>query len=309
MSKLARLLFAWLIFGSTAFAQVGQIPAWPPIQPVLATFQGPGDIVSGATGYWSCARVYTAAQASTATSLCDLVAVTGGAVVCTLRGTTSGFVDLAASYCAGTTPAAACAAASGGSCVVTKMYDQTGTGNHLTNATLASMPGLSFSLINGLPGIFCLTAANTTLTLASLTMAQPFTLNGVYIRVGSFTTAGQIIGGGNATLGMGASNVASKIQIYAPITVDVTANDSVFHAASGVFDGAASAVNIDGVDTTGLSPNTSGFAANTFRVCRSAAGGNLNGNIMETIMYPSAISPAQRGNLSTNQHSISGYNF
>ena len=58
-------------------------------------YQGPGDVVSGATAWGSCARVYNASKASTSTSLCDLVAVTGGAVVCTLRGTASGFVDLA----------------------------------------------------------------------------------------------------------------------------------------------------------------------------------------------------------------------
>lgn len=34
--KLIKILFAWLLFSSVAFAQVGQIPAWPPLQRVVS---------------------------------------------------------------------------------------------------------------------------------------------------------------------------------------------------------------------------------------------------------------------------------
>src|SRR5690348_15562028 len=104
---------------------------------VASSYQGPGDVVSGWLAWGSCARVFTTAQASTSTNMCDLVATTGGAAVCTLRGSSTGFVDLAASYCAGTTPAAACAAASGGACRVSKVYNQV-TGNATGDWTQAT---------------------------------------------------------------------------------------------------------------------------------------------------------------------------
>lgn len=130
-----------LLWSCALHAQIGiTFFPGPGAAPPAATYQGPGDVVSGATAWGSCARVYNASLASTSTSLCDLVASTGGAAVCTLRGSSSGKVDLAASYCAGTTPSAACAAASGGSCKVSKVYDQIGATGGFVQATLANMP-------------------------------------------------------------------------------------------------------------------------------------------------------------------------
>jgi hypothetical protein len=54
---------------------------------VAPSYQGPGDIVSGALIWGSCSRVYSLALASTSASLCDLVDTSvGSTAVCTLRG-------------------------------------------------------------------------------------------------------------------------------------------------------------------------------------------------------------------------------
>src|ERR1700732_3971891 len=111
----------------------------------VAGFQGPGNITSGAIEFVSAGRAYNAAYAASNGSFADLVATGNGAVVCTLKALTTGFVNLTSSACAGQTPAAACAAANGGACSVTKLYDQTGTGNNVVQATLANMPALTFN--------------------------------------------------------------------------------------------------------------------------------------------------------------------
>ena len=135
------------------------------------TYAGPGDIATY-TSFGSCAFVLNAASATTSTSICDLVAVTGGAAVCTLRGLASGAVDQSA-YCPGTlSPAAACADASGESCKISQVYDQTGHGHAWTQTTLATMPPLVFSGIETNPVINC--SSSVTLASNSITLTVPF---------------------------------------------------------------------------------------------------------------------------------------
>lgn len=276
-----------------------------------ATYQGPGDIVSGATEWGSCARVYNASKASTATSLCDLVALTGGAAVCTLRGSTTGYVDLAASYCAGTTPSAACAAASGGACKVTKVYDQIGSTGGWIQATLSSMPTVTFSGANSLPGIDCTGGTNALLaTAGTVSASQPFTYSVVY--KSNSATGGGVSGGagggsdasiiaGNALFGLGTTSLSFS---------GAAANGS-YHAAQALSATGAngSVVNIDSSETTATYGNTLTTAS---RICRNGSGGtSLDGIIMEIGLWATTgFDATQRGNMNTNQHSaVYGYNF
>jgi len=317
------LAFALALFPALIFAQ-SPISAFPPgtfsnkaaLDPASGAYQGPGDMVSGAIVWGSCARVYNAAAASTSTSLCDLVAVTGGAAVCTLRGTASGFVDLAASYCAGTTPSAACAAASGGSCKVSKVYDQTGTGNHFTQATLGNMPALTFSALNGLPGLTFTSAASSQINTPAMTQAQPYSMSGVYKRTSGNTNQTAVLAINGTNTGFGPFSSVNSVYLAATTNQSVTdathAADNAFIALQAVFlaAGAASVLDPNGTPTTGLNPAAGGLSASVIRMGRSSAGGSLDGVIMEAGIWPSAFNATQYGNLNTNQHSAAnGYNF
>ena len=126
MKKLSTLALAlvslfWLT-GATWF---------PLFVKTVVTYQGPGDVVSGAVTFYSCARVLNASLASTSTNLCDLVSSSAPTVVlCTLRAAATGFADLSA-YCPGAlTPAATCAAATGGTCNISKAYNQVAPGTN-----------------------------------------------------------------------------------------------------------------------------------------------------------------------------------
>lgn len=272
-----------------------------------SSYQGPGDIVSGATMWGSCARAYNVAYANGTNPLCDLVATVGGAAVCTLRVATTGFVDLTGAYCSGAvTPATACT----GGCKITKVYDQAGNTNHWTQVTLASMPALNFSGANSLPAMECANASNTQMSSPAITQAQPFTLSSVWERTGATTTLSNVIGAqGNPVL-LGAQNSANLSAISAGTVVTQTANDNVFHALTGVYNSTSSAMNTDGTDISSVDVGTANPSATAMRICRSSFAATMTGLIMEVGMWPSAFNATQRGNMNTNQHSAAnGYNF
>ena len=280
----------------------------------VASYQGPGDIVSGALIWGSCARVYNVSLASTSTSLCDLVDTSTGAVaVCTLRGSSTGFVDLAGSYCVGSlTPAAACAAAGGGACRVSKVYDQIGGTAGWVNATNSQRPVLTFSALNGLPCGTGTGAANTSLTTAATFTQTQWTWTSVAKRTSS-AQAGVIgaSGGFNGYLGFTATaNTAGLTSNNVTFVTLGSVTDSSFHALQGVADpgGAGGVLAVDGSEASGAI-GVATMSSNTSRIMRLAAGASLPGDWCEGGLWPSLFDGTQRTNMNGNMHGTSGYNF
>lgn len=275
------------------------------------TYVGPMDAYVGTPyAFYSCARVATAALASTATTLCDIVATTGGAAVCTLRGTASGFVDLAGSYCAGTTPAAACAAASGGSCRVTKAYNQITPGTaDVVNATLSEMPPLVFSTLNGLPAFTC-ASANTSRLLSSstVTLAQPITYGTVARAVGTNTSA--FIGSNSTPPGLDGGGGANIWQLTSDAVNILTqaATDNDFHFGMGLLTTSPNSfISIDGAAATTGNAGTNGYSAANISICR-ANGDSQNAEIMESMIWSSAANTSTNITaVNDNAHSTNGY--
>lgn len=315
MKRLGLILALCLSLIASAHSQGGMGPGPGTVHSTGGTFTGPGDVVSGALVWGSCARVYQASLASTSTSLCDLVAITGGAVVCTLRGSSTGFVDLSASYCAGTTPSAACAAASGGSCKVTKVYDQTTNGHHFTQGTLANMPGLAFSSLNGLPGMTFTSAASSFMNTASFSSAAPVSATFVAQRSANPTTRQDLMTDGGfgfylaydaAATAMYANNgsaISSNLSTPAP-------SENAFHALQYIMNGASSWLYADGV--TGATQNVGGNNGFNTGLYLSSQGGfitYLDGTIMEAGVWATSFSAGNSSGINSNQHGASGYNF
>ena len=288
-----------------------------------ASFHGIGDLTLTAGQPFiggSCARVYKASQANTSTSLCDLVAVTGGAAVCTLRASSTGYVDLSA-YCPGSlTPAAACAAASGGSCKVTKVYDLVAGTNPLIQATLGNMPILVFSTLNSLPALFCASATASSLTTAStFTISAPFSLAVVYERTASFTSLSAAWGAVSNNMAFGNAASANTAIIQDSSTANFTAamSDGTgpsdfthFHALLGVYGSGVgnSALTIDGTTTTGSTNNS---ITTAIRICRGNATASPDGYLMEAYFWPTngGLTSGDRTSVNSNMHGSSGYNF
>ncbi len=327
-------IFAWALCGALALFPVlasaqSPIRAFPPgvfqnraamdAAPIVG-YQGPGDIVSGALAWGSCSRVYSVSLASTSTSMCDLVdTATGTVAICTLRGSSTGFVDLAGSYCVGsTTPATACAAAAGGACRVSKVNDQIGGTSGWINATNSTRPTLTFSAINGLPGITCTAAANSLLATSTtfgsggtVAISSPFTWVAVAERNNNTGVEQSVLGWTTSPNGLlGFNNAAATAVVTADNASKVTLGsvaDNAFHAMIGIVNSTTTGVlAVDGIENTGTTA-TSVPANVTSRLCRSAGGISLDGFIMEAGLWGSAIT--NRSGLNSNMHGTSGYNF
>jgi hypothetical protein len=262
----------------------------------FASYLGPGDEITTGWFTWaSCAIAFNAASASTSTSACDLVQGSTGAspgtAVGTLRLTAAGTVDLSAYFAGSVTPAAACAAITGG-CVSSQQYDQSGNSHPLVQATVANMPPVVFSGLNGLP-VLNYPSVKVSSTAATTSAAQPFTFTAVYIRPG--TAAGGIIGGSNVTVYLAGATSANKVQINGGIEVDETATDNVWHAVQGQASGSSNncALNVDGTDTGGLSCSNSGFSSSQISLGRTNAV-QLTGSIAAAGVLLATTTPTQR---------------
>lgn len=316
-----RLAFAFLLsLCVSAQAQlsggVGGFPGPGTAHTAAAAYSGPGDVDTGGVLFYSCARAYNAAYANGANSLCDLVdSAAPSTVICTLRVATTGFADLTGTYCTGSvTPAVKCAAATGGVCNVSKMYNQVAPGtNDATNTTAATQPKLTFSALGGLPGITCTNAAASAITTTgTITQNAPYTLVAVAVRTPSSATEGGIFGeNGSGTVTLTYINATNTVGYRAAGNLNsATASDTNFHALAAVApSGTNSTVVVDGSGTTAAPIGTN--ITVPMRVCRSANGtASLNGSIMEAGLWNSAFSSTIYGNMSTNQHSAAnGYNF
>lgn len=291
-------------FPPGAFQNRAAIDAAP-----AAGFQGLGDAFT-LTEYSSCAFTATSALANTSTSLCDLVdATTGTVAIGTLRGSSTGKVDLTAYFAGLVTPATACAAAAGGACRISKRYGQL-AGTNFTNATASQMPLLTFSALNGLPGATFANGSSSSMATANQTMAQPYTMFAVYSQT-TFNSNAGIIGGQAVQTGLVAGASANLVGISSSTLVTASATDNTFHAVSGLASGSGNncALNVDGSDTASLNCGTVGISATPIRTGRNPGGPSLTGTMMEEAWFAGTSTPTNRSALSTNAHSSGRYNF
>lgn len=254
-------LISVLLAGLLLCGQTPMVPGFPP-----GTFQNRAaiDATGGGSSYtgpgdaqtflvWgSVARVYNNAAASTSTSLADLVdSAAPTTVICTLRGTTAGTVDLVGTYCTGSvTPATKCAAATGGVCNVNKIYDGTGNTSGWTQTTGSKQPVLTFSAINGLPAM-TFTSGNATImgNATGVTQAQPYTVLGVAKRTANFTTVQEVVASTGNDVEFQFDSAVDSARVYAGVGVGYTAlvTDNAFHVLQGTGNGVSGTMNADGL--------------------------------------------------------------
>jgi hypothetical protein len=241
----------------------------------------------------------------------DLVAVTGGAAVCTLKLSTSGFSDVTSNYCAGTTVPLACAAASGGACKITKYYNQVTPGtDDLVMTTLAQMPAITFGGLNGLPIGTGVSANSTNIATGATayTLAQPFSYSAVAIRTNAASAGG--IASNNTVTPNFLFQTANDVRMGAGSNIDETAADNAWHSLQPVFNNTSSAFMVDGTANTALSVGTSAFTSQQLKLFRSTSGTSLDGSIAEFIVYASALSGTDSTALCHNENSATlGYNL
>jgi hypothetical protein len=280
-----------------------------------AGYVGPGDITSGAIAFYSAGRAYNAAYATGQNPLADLVDTATGVSTCTLNVGTNGFANLTATVCVGNTVSVTtfCTVTHPAGCSITKLYDQTGAGNHVVQATLANMPGLTFNAQNGLP---CAagtgTAAIRLVTAGNITQAAPFTETEVVERTGSFTTLQRIRTNGantNALSFSASTNTISSALGGTPVTL--TAADSAFHALLSVVSATAPLFAVDSSANTSTSASgTTGLSSNEYIMGRNTSTqGLLSGFLCEAGIWPADLNSSFQAMLANMRSATNGWNF
>jgi hypothetical protein len=279
--------------------------------PVSASYQGPGDVVSGASMWASPARAYSATFAAGGTNIADIVDTSTGLATCSIPIGANGFANLTATVCPTGAPAVGvttfCTVTHTG-CSITKLYDQTGNGHDFTQATLANMPLLSLSSINGLPAVNCGSGASISMQSAgTVALTQPYSFSAVAKRTAAFTAQGGIFGVSGSVTGIFGATSANNWFMSDITGTNLAATDSSYHGFNGLYSGASSFYNLDGSDNS-ISIGSGALGATTFRFCR-AGGSQFEGVVAEGGFWASTgFTLAQRGNLFTNMNGVNGYN-
>lgn len=303
---IALLLSLWL---APAWAQV---PLTGAGKGTPAAFAGPFDVYTTAPAVgWSCARALSAAKAAAQANLCELVdSASPTTPICTLKAKKDGFVDLTTASCTGgLTPAAACAAATGGVCNIWKIYDQSGNSRDAVQATAANQPVIRFSSTpsGALPAIDCKTAGTIIASVSAGTaINQAFATSLVAFHPTGLGNGNLLGSDGTAvtTISSTTATVAAGTNLTAAIS------DNTWYAVQGLLNGngTSSAINVNGSDTTGAA-GTGGIASGaTLSICR-ALGSQGRGYIAEALIWGSSATTTStdRTNIYNNQHSANGY--
>ncbi len=255
-------------------------------------YTGPGDI-SAALGWWGL-RAYSAASIGTnavrlresgGNTEQDFATVVGGgldlAAIATFKGANNLFV--------------------------VKLYDQTGGGNDLIQATAGSQPLFLLAAIGSLPAIDNTATASVRLeTTSNITQAQPLTFSTVYNRT-STAVDGILFANNGAIQAVRTAVVGANLSgIFAGTSLTAAANDVAWHAVQMLINGVSSQIYIDGSGTTG-NAGTGAFLAEKLALLGLAGGGfPFTGYVGELGMWGSDIS-ANFSALNTNQHTYWGF--
>lgn len=264
----------------------------PPAAP--APYSGPGDVVSGAIGWWGL-RGYSNAYSTGSNPAIDVVDAATGLITTTVNILANGNLDNATIL------------ALGYAVKVKKIYDQTGNNMHVTQATLANMPALTQNVIGTLPGMTFSGSQSLTSGAWTSTTNEPYVFSGVGERTGNTSNFADIIGSASTTdPQLGFSNSANNALLYNGIIVSFPGvNDNAFHAMQGLFNAAASSIYVDGSSSGAVNP--SGGSLDIGQMVVIGSGDNfLTGIILEAGIWPSDIS-ASFSAMNSNQHTYWGF--
>jgi hypothetical protein len=256
--------------------------------PIPASYIGPGDIVSGAGGWWGL-RAYS--QSTTGTKAIrlrrdsdnnesDFLTLTDG----------SGKLDMTAIQNFKGTANLFCV----------KLYDQSGNGHDFAQATGAFQPPFNLNVLGSFPALV-VTSSIYSLTATVAALSQAFSMSAVSMRTGDFTTVEVLWIEGTNNTQIAYMNVANQMRIFAGTSLTVTVSDSVWHSLHCVFNGT---VNSDfEVDQT----------ANTGNAGMAGTGNSWtlvnNYSDFEEFGYwaSTALTSTQCNNLATNQKNFWGF--
>jgi hypothetical protein len=284
-----------LALPSAAQAQFTSLQWKPAVAPA---YTGPGDIVSGASMWWGLRAYSSATHGTKAVNLRN-----GGVCADVNSDASTGAVPNAP-----TINGAACDNA-GHPCTVKTLYDQSGNGNDITQATTSQQPSFSISCLGSLPCMKFARSANTTLLDATSTVVnQGFTLVAAAERTGSTTSQSNFIGSSSLG-GYYFMDSANSVAVYAgSFTSNVTANDNTWHALQSFVITTGSGnptITVDGVVSNPTSPGSGNLTAGAGLSSDTAK--HCDCSMTEGGVWPSDFSSGNKTSMNSNIHTFWGF--
>lgn len=199
-----------------------------------------------------------------------------------------------------------------GALFVTQMYDETGSGLNIANATAAQQPILVLNARGPgatLPALYSPGTRNLS-TTSYAGSSQPTSWSMVAERNPSSTSLSTVISsaltGGNQQQGF--ANAANAVYFYATNIVSETAADAVMHAVQFGVNSTTSSMNVDGTQFTGLNPGTNNNGNGLGILGGWQSTGNPTTGFYEEggLLAGTALSPTQQGSMHTNESAYWG---
>ena len=282
--------------------------------PRVAPYVGPGDIVSGA-GSWYGLRAYTAAIAIAGTQAAVNIRRGGDNVTADVLIATNGGLGLTANQSGGApgdnglTPAAFSTHGGGnGTLFVTKLYDQSGNGRDVSQATAANQPNFVLNALGSFPAVQSTLSPLLYLTgSGSGTRAQPYTSSGVIKKASSgsgFAALGDLQTEAIA-VGEDLSNVIMRLD--GSTTITVAQSNNTWYAVQGLANGASSELYINGSAHTGLAGSASNWPGTNVAVCNDSFSSGWDGSLMEVGIWFQGDQSANFSTLNNNQRNYWGF--
>jgi hypothetical protein len=191
---------------------------------------------------------------------------------------------------------------------VTELFDQTGNGRHVLQATAANQPQLLASCVGALPCMSCSGSSQGLIAGSTFTPTTGvMTFSAVAERTGNLTTQSTIIGvtGASGNNLLGGNSVANNWRVRGSSAVTRAATDSAINSAQGVINGASpnSMLYINGTATNGSAGSST--TAEAPSVCENVAAGTaaFAGFFMTGAWWDAlAFSATQAANMSSNDN-------
>lgn len=258
----------------------------------LSSYTGPGDVVASATAWWGL-RGYSNAYAAPGTNpAMDVVKTSDGSSQTTINILNDGSLDVAT------------IAALGFAVSVKKLYDQSGNGRDLNQATLANMPTITLSGLGALP-ILVFDGTASTMTVTSVAAAaQPFTFS--FVVKSTNKRAGILDQGVTGVDSLHSGVTANKLAMLASTGTTYTVSDNVVHAVQNIFNGASSTGYVDGVSNS-ISIGTAALDTSSCTVGSEGGANFLNGILQELGIWTGAFSGGNLSSMDSNQRTYWGF--
>lgn len=270
---------------------------------VAVPYVGPGDLGIASVFLWGGLRAYSAAYATALGNAVDLLDQAGANPI-TIGVLVNGQLDAASI----TTWVAAHSVST---IKVTKLYDQTGNNNHLTQSTLANMPTLVSTAI-GSGTFFVLTYASSgpqslqTGVLGAGILPQPYSSSSVAIRTSNFGNQMPIFQSANQSIGNYFTGSGNGTYLFAGnSSATVTQTDNTWHSFNAVFSNLASVLDVDGSTTSALNAGN-GTIGNERLDIGSGGAGSMDGKQTEFGLWSLGFSAPNISALELNQHAFYG---